>query len=66
VSFPVSCGADIQPRFDAAAAALHSFWYGQDLKEFPAISEATPDCAMAYWGMEPDLGAPSADNPRTN
>jgi hypothetical protein len=29
VSFPVSCGADVQPRFDAALAALHSFWYGQ-------------------------------------
>ncbi|HEX2337729.1 MAG TPA: hypothetical protein VHI72_14770, partial [Hyphomicrobiaceae bacterium] len=33
VSFPVSCGADVQPRFDAALAALHSFWYGQALKE---------------------------------
>src|SRR6266540_3752741 len=51
VSFPVSCGADIQPRFDAAVAALHSFWYGQALKEFTAISEAKPDCAMAYWGI---------------
>jgi tetratricopeptide (TPR) repeat protein len=26
VSFPISCGEDIQPRFDAALAALHSFW----------------------------------------
>src|SRR5215471_13306585 len=51
VSFPVSCGADIQPRFDAALAALHSFWYGQAQKEFTAISEAKPDCAMAYWGI---------------
>jgi hypothetical protein len=51
VSFPVSCGADIQPRFDAALAALHSFWYGQALKEFTAITEAKPDCAMAYWGI---------------
>jgi hypothetical protein len=51
VSFPVSCGADIQPRFDAALAALHSFWYGQALKEFTAISEVRPDCAMAYWGI---------------
>src|SRR5215813_12901076 len=51
VSFPVSCGADIQPRFDAALAALHSFWYGQALKEFSAITEAKPDCAMAYWGI---------------
>ena len=51
VSFPVSCGADVQPRFDAALAALHSFWYGQALKEFTAIAEAEPDCAMAYWGV---------------
>src|SRR5437870_6690720 len=51
VSFPVSCGADIQPRIDAAVAALHSFWYGQALKEFTAITEAKPDCAMAYWGI---------------
>ena len=51
VSFPVSCGADIQARFDAALAALHSFWYGQALKEFTAIAEAKPDCAIAYWGI---------------
>jgi hypothetical protein len=51
VSLPVSCGANIQPRFDAALAALHSFWYGQALKEFTAITEAKPDCAMAYWGI---------------
>ena len=51
VSFPVSCGADIQARFDAALAALHSFWYGQALKEFTAIAKAKPDCAMAYWGI---------------
>src|SRR6201984_683662 len=51
VSFSVSCGADIQPRFDAALAALHSFWYGQALKEFTAITEAKPDCASAYWGI---------------
>ena len=51
VSFPISCGADVQPRFDAALAALHSFWYGQALKEFTAIAEAKRDCAMAYWGI---------------
>jgi tetratricopeptide (TPR) repeat protein len=51
VSFAVSCDAKLQPRFDAALAALHSFWYGQALKEFTAITEADPDCAMSYWGM---------------
>ena len=67
VSFPVSCGADMQPRFDAALAALHSFWYGQSLKEFTAISEAKPDCAMAYWGSAMSVwnqiwAPPRADN----
>src|SRR5947209_20234149 len=67
VSFPVSCGANIQPRFDAALAALHSFWYGQALKEFTAITEAKPDCAMAYWGIAMSVwnqiwAPPRADN----
>jgi hypothetical protein len=51
VNFPVSCDADLQPRFDAALAALHSFWYKEALKEFTALSEADPNCAMSYWGM---------------
>jgi hypothetical protein len=51
VSFAVSCNMNLQPRFDAALAALHSFWYGQALKEFAAINEADPDCAMSSWGM---------------
>jgi hypothetical protein len=51
VSFPVSCGAELQPRVDAALAAQHSFWYGQAQKEFASIAEAKPDCAMAYWGV---------------
>jgi hypothetical protein len=42
VSFAVSCKTNLQPRFDAALAALHSFWYGQALKEFTAITEADP------------------------
>src|ERR1700751_164776 len=67
VSFPVSCGADIQARFDAALAALHSFWYGQALKEFTAITEADPECAMAYWGAAMSVwnqlwGPPRANN----
>ena len=49
--FPVSCGAQIQPRFDAALAALHSFWYGRAREEFTAIAQTDPDCAMAHWGL---------------
>jgi hypothetical protein len=51
VHFPVSCGTEVQPRFDAALAALHSFWYGQALKEFTAIADAHPECAMVQWGI---------------
>jgi hypothetical protein len=49
VSFVVSCDPNLQPRFDAALAALHSFWYRQALNEF--ITEADPNCAMSYWGI---------------
>jgi hypothetical protein len=51
LNFPISCGAQIQPRFDAALAALHAFWYGEAQKEFTAISQSHPDCAIAYWGI---------------
>jgi hypothetical protein len=51
LNFPISCGTQIQPRFDAALSALHSFWYRQALQEFTAIFQANPDCAMAYWGV---------------
>ena len=49
--FPISCGAQVQPSFDAALAALHSFWYGRAREEFAAIAQTDPDCAMAHWGL---------------
>src|ERR1700736_4290363 len=66
VSFPVSCNANLQPRFDAALAALHSFWYGQALKEFTAITEADPECAMAYWGTAMSVWNQLWASPRAN
>jgi hypothetical protein len=51
VQFATSCGAEAQPKFEAALAALHSFWYAQALKEFTAIAQTHPDCAIAYWGV---------------
>jgi hypothetical protein len=51
LNFPTSCGAQIQSRFDAALAALHAFWYGEAAKEFAAISQTDPGCAIAYWGL---------------
>jgi hypothetical protein len=34
-----------------AVWTLHSFWYPEALKEFPAVTEAEPDCAIGYWGI---------------
>src|SRR4051812_44124163 len=55
VSFATSCGPAAQPKFEAALAALHSFWYAQALKEFTAISAEHPDCAIAHWGVAMSL-----------
>jgi hypothetical protein len=51
VHFPTSCSPDSQHRFNQAVWTLHSFWYEESLKQFTAIAEAEPSCAMAYWGM---------------
>jgi hypothetical protein len=51
VNFPTSCSPDSQHRFNQAVWTLHSFWYEESLKQFTAIAEAEPSCAMAYWGM---------------
>ena len=50
MNFPVSCSVAAQQAFNEALAALHSFWYAQAAKEFLAIAEREPDCAMAHWG----------------
>jgi len=55
LNFPIACGGEIQPRFDAALAALHSFWYGQSVKEFSAVTQAAPNCAIAHWGIAMSL-----------
>jgi hypothetical protein len=51
VGFPTSCSAAVQGRFNHAVWLLHSFWYEESLKEFTAITEAEPSCAMGYWGI---------------
>jgi hypothetical protein len=51
VNFPTSCSPDMQRRFNQAVWTLHSFWYEESLKEFTAIGEAEPSCAIAYWGI---------------
>ena len=65
VDFPISCSAAQQQPFNRAMAMLQSFWFPQAPKAFAAITEAEPDCAIAYWGMaisaraNPLAGAPA-------
>jgi hypothetical protein len=66
VDFPVSCGGEVQPKFNSAVAMLHNFWYPQSLNAFTEIAKTEPGCAMAYWGVamaertNPLVGAPPA------
>jgi tetratricopeptide (TPR) repeat protein len=49
--FPTSCDRTVQPRFDRAVAMLHSFWFAGAIREFNAVLERDPACAMAHWGI---------------
>lgn len=50
VQFPISC-TNVQARFNDAVAFLSNFAYPDTVKAFQAISQADPNCAMAYWGV---------------
>ena len=51
VDFATSCSPAVQHEFKHAVWTLHSFWYPEALKDFTAVTEADPNCAMAYWGI---------------
>ena len=51
VDFATSCSPAVQHAFKHAVWTLHSFWYPEALKDFTAVSEAEPGCAIAYWGI---------------
>jgi len=51
VDFATSCSPAVQQAFRHAAWTLHSFWYAEALKEFTAVTEAEPSCAIGYWGI---------------
>lgn len=55
VDFPISCSSIVQGRFERGVALLHNMMYAQAEKEFNAIAELEPDCAMAYWGIAMSL-----------
>ncbi len=67
VSFPVSCEAEVQARFNRAVALLHHMTYEVAGREFMRIAVEDPSCAMAHWGIAMTLihpvwpGLPEAD-----
>ncbi|HXM81574.1 MAG TPA: hypothetical protein VN929_06575 [Burkholderiales bacterium] len=51
VLFKTSCTPEAQKQFERALAMLHSFTFPETVKEFSAIPQTDPDCAIAYWGL---------------
>src|SRR5215472_10312099 len=51
VDFATSCSPAVQHTFKHAVWTLHSFWYPEALKDFTAVTEGEPGCAIAYWGI---------------
>ena len=55
VTFPTSCPSAVQKDFERGVALLHSFWYEEAEKQFVSVTKASPDCAMAHWGVAMSL-----------
>ena len=55
VSFPTSCNPSVQADFETGVAMLHSYWFNYAGKQFRAVLEKDPGCAMAYWGIALDM-----------
>jgi hypothetical protein len=51
VSFPVSCSAQAQVKFNRAVALLHHMTYPQAREAFEQVAATDPGCAMAHWGV---------------
>lgn len=51
VDFETSCSGAEKKDFDLAMALLHSFEYDEAEKVFAKVIDASPGCAMAYWGV---------------
>jgi tetratricopeptide (TPR) repeat protein len=51
VTFPITCGPDVQSDFARGVALLHSFFYEEARRVFTSVAERDPKCAMAQWGI---------------
>src|SRR5207247_1593877 len=58
VTFPTSCRAEAQRRFERGVALLHSFWYERASEAFKDAVAADSTCAMGYWGQAMSLFHP--------
>src|SRR5258708_23461331 len=65
VSFPTSCSAEVQKKFERGLALVHSFEYAKADIQFQEVAAADPNCAMAYWGQAMSLLHPISDRPTT-
>jgi len=51
VSFDATIPSALRKDFNTGIALLHSFEYDEAEKMFAKIIDASPECAMAYWGV---------------
>src|SRR5882672_2792858 len=59
----ISCSPAVAAKFDRALALLHNFWYRRALEGFQQVSNADPECAVAYWGAAMTYNHPFWDAP---
>jgi hypothetical protein len=58
VDFRVDCAESVRADFDRALGLMHHMMYEQSRRQFEAVAEADPDCAMALWGVATTLFQP--------
>jgi tetratricopeptide (TPR) repeat protein len=63
VTFPTSCNPSVQADFETGVAMLHSYWFNYAGKQFRAVLDKDPGCAMAYWGVALDLMGNTLSSP---
>jgi len=51
VNFEMTCDTTVKKDFNLAIEMLHSFEYDEAEKVFAKVIAASPNCAMAYWGV---------------
>jgi tetratricopeptide (TPR) repeat protein len=58
INFNVNCSEEVKENFDRALGMLHHMMYVIARGSFEQITEADPNCAMAYWGVATTLFQP--------